>query len=208
MSQPLTLARPYARAAFELASSAHALGDWAKKLAFAAQAAADPQVRALFGNPRVGPAELASLFLPEGEPADSTFAGFVNLLADNQRLPALPEITALFEQQKREAERILQVRVRTAAPIDASETAKLKDALKRRFDRDIELARGAAARCQSSQRRVLGDARACFRLDGFLNTRLPSRCVGPLDAGRGSASARGGVDALKGKAGFGIRDSG
>jgi F-type H+-transporting ATPase subunit delta len=139
MSQPLTLARPYARAAFELASSAHALGDWAKKLAFAAQAAADPQVRALFGNPRVGPAELASLFLPENEPGDSAFAGFVNLLADNQRLQALPEIAALFEQQKREAERILQVRVRTAAPIDASETAKLKDALKRRFGRDIDL---------------------------------------------------------------------
>lgn len=139
MSQPLTLARPYARAAFEIASSSHALGEWASRLAFAAQAAADPQVRALFGNPRVGPAELASLFLPDGEPADSAFAGFVKLLADNQRLQALPEIAALFEQRKREAEKILQVRVRTAAPIDASETAKLKDALKRRFGRDIEL---------------------------------------------------------------------
>jgi len=140
MSQPLTLARPYARAAFELASSSGStLGDWARKLAFAAQAAADPQVRALFGNPRVTPPELASLFLPEGEPTNSTFAEFVNLLADNQRLHVLPEITALFEQRKREAEKILQVRVRTAAPIDAGETAKLTDALKRRFGRDIEL---------------------------------------------------------------------
>jgi F-type H+-transporting ATPase subunit delta len=139
MSQPLTLARPYARAAFELASSGNALADWAKKLAFAAQAAADPQVRSLFGNPRVGPAELASLFLPDGEAADSPFAGFVKLLAENHRLQALPEIAALYEQQKREAEKVLQVRVRTAAPIDAGETAKLKDALKRRFGRDIEL---------------------------------------------------------------------
>jgi F-type H+-transporting ATPase subunit delta len=139
MSQPLTLARPYARAAFELASSSRALGEWASKLAFAAQAAADPQVRSLFGNPRVTPSELASLFLPDGEPADSPFASFMKVLADNQRLVALPEIAALFEQQKREAEKVLQVRVRTAAPIDANETAKLKDALKRRFGRDIEL---------------------------------------------------------------------
>jgi len=63
----------------------------------------------------------------------------MKVLADNQRLEALPEIAALFEQQKREAEKVLQVRVRTAAPIDAGETAKLKDALKRRFGRDIEL---------------------------------------------------------------------
>jgi F-type H+-transporting ATPase subunit delta len=139
MSQPLTLARPYARAAFELASASRSLGDWAMKLAFAAQAANDPQMRALFGNPRVGSAELASLFLPEGEPADSPFAGFVKLLAENQRLEALPEIAALYEQQKREAEKVLQVRVRTAAPIDAGETQKIKDALKRRFGRDIEL---------------------------------------------------------------------
>jgi F-type H+-transporting ATPase subunit delta len=139
MSQPLTLARPYARAAFELAASSHALGEWAGKLAFAAQAAADSQVRALFGNPRVGPSELASLFLPDGEPADSMFASFVKVLADNQRLDALPEIAALFEQRKREAEKILQVRVRTATPIDAGETEKLKNALKRRFGRDIEL---------------------------------------------------------------------
>ena len=95
MSQPLTLARPYARAAFELASSASSLGDWSTKLGFAAQAAADPQVRSLFGNPRVGTAELASLFLPDGEPADSPFSGFVKLLAENHRLPALPEIAAL-----------------------------------------------------------------------------------------------------------------
>ncbi|HKE46991.1 MAG TPA: F0F1 ATP synthase subunit delta [Rhodanobacteraceae bacterium] len=139
MSQPLTLARPYARAAFELASSNKALDDWAKKLAFASQAAADPQLRALFGNPRVGSSELASLFLPDGEPADSPFAGFIKLLADNQRLQALPEIAALFEEQKRDAEKVLQVRVRTASPIDATETARLKDALKRRFGRDIEL---------------------------------------------------------------------
>jgi F-type H+-transporting ATPase subunit delta len=139
MSQPLTLARPYARAAFELAASGNALGDWASRLAFAAQAAADPQVRSLFGNPRIGPAELASLFLPDGEPADSPFAGFVKLLAENQRLQALPEIAALYEQQKREAEKVLQVHLRTAAPIDANETAKIKDALKRRFGRDIEL---------------------------------------------------------------------
>ncbi|HVV98399.1 MAG TPA: F0F1 ATP synthase subunit delta [Rhodanobacteraceae bacterium] len=139
MSQPLTLARPYARAAFELASSGNALADWARKLAFAAQAAADPQAHALIGDPRVTPAELASLFLPDGEPIDSPFANFVKLLADNHRLEALPEIAALFEQHKREAEKILQVRVRSATPIDAGEAAKLKDALKRRFGRDIEL---------------------------------------------------------------------
>jgi F-type H+-transporting ATPase subunit delta len=139
MSNALTLARPYARAAFELARSNNALGDWAGKLAFAAQVAADPRVTALFGDPRVAQADLAALVTPEGESADSPFAGFVRVLAENGRLPVLPEIGALFEGLKNEAERVLKVSVRSATPIDAGETAKLKEALKRRFGRDIEI---------------------------------------------------------------------
>jgi F-type H+-transporting ATPase subunit delta len=139
MSNALTFARPYARAAFELARSHNALGDWAGKLAFAAQVAADPRVASLFGDPRVAENDLVALVLPEGEAADSPFASFVRVLAENGRLPVLPEIGALFEELKDEAERMLKVNVRSATPIDAAETAKLKGALKRRFGRDIEI---------------------------------------------------------------------
>jgi F-type H+-transporting ATPase subunit delta len=139
MSNALTFARPYARAAFELARAQNALGEWAGKLAIAAQVAADPRVTALFGDPRVSQAELAALVLPEGENTDSAFGTFVRVLAENGRLPVLPEIGALFEELKHEAERVLKVNVRSATPIDAAEAAKLKDALKRRFGRDIEI---------------------------------------------------------------------
>lgn len=135
----LTLARPYARAAFELASEQRALGDWARRLAFAAQVAADAQTVSLIGDPRIAPTQLASLFLPEGEPADSQFARFIGTLAENYRLHVLPEIAALFEQLKRDAEHVLKVRVRSAAPIDADDVVRLREALKRRFNRDIEL---------------------------------------------------------------------
>ncbi len=139
MSSALTLARPYARAAFELGRTAGTIGDWADKLAFAAQVAADARVAALFGDPRVTAADLASLFVKDGEAADSAFRGFVQLLADNRRLAVLPEIGALFEALKLESEHMLKVRVRTATPIPADEAAKLGEALKRRFGRDIEL---------------------------------------------------------------------
>lgn len=139
MSSALTLARPYARAAFELARSNNALSDWAGKLAFAAQVAVDPRVVALFGDPRVAVKDLAALVTPPGEAADSSFSVFLNVLAENRRLPVLPEIGALFEELKHEAERVLKVNLRSATPIDATEAAKLKDALKRRFGRDIEI---------------------------------------------------------------------
>ena len=141
MTQPLTIARPYARAAFEFAKAHAAEAEWAGKLAFAAEASADPRVGALYGDPRVEPRTLASLFRRAGEPADSPFAHFLELLADNRRLRELPEIAALFEQMKREAEHVLRVRVRSAVPLDDGEAARLVEALKRRFRSDIQLER-------------------------------------------------------------------
>lgn len=151
MSNAISLARPYARAAFEMARDNNALAEWAGKLGFAAEVAADPRVAALFGDPRMKQADLAALVTPEGEALDTPFAVFVGVLADNGRLPVLPEIGALFQVLKHEAEKVLQVSVRSAVAMDAAETSKLKDALKRRFGRDIELA-------QSVDPGVLGGA--------------------------------------------------
>ena len=47
MSQALTLARPYARAAFAIAQDENALGGWSSALGFAAQVAADPRAAML-----------------------------------------------------------------------------------------------------------------------------------------------------------------
>lgn len=101
--------------------------------------AGEPQVSALFGDPRIDADRLATLFLPEGESGESPFARFIATLADNGRLRELPEIAALFEQMKRDAERVLKVNVRSATRIDESEVARLREALKRRFNREIEL---------------------------------------------------------------------
>ncbi len=141
MTQPLTIARPYARAAFEIAAASGTQNAWAEKLAFAAEVAAQPQVVALFGDPRLSPQALASLFVRSGEAADSEFARFLGVLADNGRLRELPEIAALFEQMKRDAEHVLKVHVRSAVPLDDGEAARLVEALKRRFNSDIELER-------------------------------------------------------------------
>lgn len=139
MSSALTLARPYARAAFELARTAGQLAGWSDLLGVAATLAAEPQVAALASNPKLDTTQQVALFLPPGVAADSTFASFLRLLADNGRLTVLPQIAAFYEVHRAEAERTLKVRVRSAAPIEAAQQDSLKAALARRFERSIEL---------------------------------------------------------------------
>lgn len=134
-----TLARPYARAAFELGSASNALAEWARKLDFAAAVANDAHAASYIGNPNVRGEDLKALFLPQGEAADSAFARFVAMLAENRRLALLPEIAHLFGDLKREHEKVLRVTVRAAVPVEPAQADALKAALKRRFNRDIEL---------------------------------------------------------------------
>jgi F-type H+-transporting ATPase subunit delta len=138
-AQAITLARPYARAAFELAHAGHALGAWSQALAFAAEVARDPRVVNLVGNPRVEPGQLVALHLPNGTAADSEFGKFLLQLAEQRRLGLLPEIGALYETYKREAESQLLVKVTSAMALDAAQAEHLKASLKRRFQREIEL---------------------------------------------------------------------
>jgi len=139
MSETLTLARPYARAAFETARANNALPAWSDKLAFAAQVIGDARVSAIVGDPRLSSSDLTGLLLPQGEPADSVFAAFLGLLIDNRRISLLADIAALFEELKRESERVLQVTVRSSSEIPASQAEAIKVALKKRFGQDIEL---------------------------------------------------------------------
>ena len=137
MSEPVTLARPYARAAFQLAQQQGRLKDWSHALGFAAHVSADPQAQALLQHPHLAVADAVSLVSVEG--ADESVQRFFGLLADNRRLPLLPEIAGLYEQLRAEAERVVRARITAASPLPAAELESLKAALKRRFQREVEV---------------------------------------------------------------------
>ena len=137
MSQALTLARPYARAAFAIAREAGALPAWSDALAFAARVAADPQVAALLGNPKLTQADVATLLAPQE--ANETFGNFLGLLFENRRLPLLPEIAGLYDELRFEAERVVKAKVTSAVILPLADMEKIEAALKRRFGRDVEI---------------------------------------------------------------------
>src|SRR5262249_1732815 len=115
------------------------LDAWSSKLSFASQLLSDERVRSAVNDPRISASDLESLLLPNGETADSEFGRFVGLLIANQRADLLVEISSLFEELKRAAQRILKVTVRSASQLPSGEEHSIRAALKKRFNRDIEL---------------------------------------------------------------------
>jgi F-type H+-transporting ATPase subunit delta len=140
MSSVTTLARPYAKAAFALARDEQALARWEDMLGLAAAITADDAMAELLGSPQLTSTKASAVIAELGGDAfDGRFRDYLSVLAANDRLPLLPEITSLFRRLRAEAEKRLQVRVVSAVPLDDDQSRRMRDALARRFDREIEL---------------------------------------------------------------------
>jgi F-type H+-transporting ATPase subunit delta len=140
MADKLTVARPYARAAFAEARGEDRLAPWSQALKVAAQVVQDPRVEGLLDNPRVTASELAELVIGiAGADLGKHGENFVRTLAANRRLAYLPEISAQFEVLKDAAQGVADVTVTSAAALDAAEQKKLAAALEKRLKRKVRL---------------------------------------------------------------------
>ena len=143
MAEKRTLARPYAKAVFELARDQQAFARWSKALATLSGLSADASVQALLGSPKAAPAVraevLSDLCAKAGEKLDQQGLNFVALLADNRRLGLLPEIAEHFERLRAEAENTLEVELVAAMPVPAEEQKRIGDALHKKLGRKITL---------------------------------------------------------------------
>jgi len=169
MADKSTIARPYARAAFEEAREGKRLEPWSQALHAAAAVVADPRVVALLGNPRVTPEELAQLVSGiAGSKLGEEGGNFVRTLAANRRLAVLPQIAARFDELKDAAEGVADVTVTSAAPLDAGQRKTLAAALEKRLKRTVRLHFATDAALIGGAVVRSGD----LVIDGSLRTRL------------------------------------
>ena len=139
MAESITVARPYAQAAFDEARKLGDLKGWSDTLQAAAQSMANAEVRAVVTSPRVIRSQLESLMLALSGGSSQGEQNFIKLLTESQRLTLLPEIAAHFEALRAEEEKSVDVLVTTAFDLDETQKQKMTVALKKRLGREIRL---------------------------------------------------------------------
>ena len=133
MAESVTIARPYAEAAYRLAKESGAQGLWSQRLQRLALIAQDKEMTEVMTNPRLSTEQVAELFISLSADSDTILANFVRTLAENRRLALLPEISRLFELAKSQEEGVQEAVVYSAFPIDDAQVAALLQQLEPRF---------------------------------------------------------------------------
>lgn len=162
MAENVTLARPYAEAAFQLANGGNELAGWSDVLSRLSAVAANPEMEECIGNPRLNPAELAQLCLEVA--ASGSKAGlsddqqnFVRVLADNDRLIVLPEISELFNQLRHGHEGVKDAEISSAFALDEATLKTLVADLERKFGCRIQATVKVDAELIGGVRIAVGD---------------------------------------------------
>lgn len=149
MADNNTIARPYARAAFDFAGEKNDLAGWSVALDAAKDILADGQVAKFLANPILSDEQklgfLTDLFQSTNG-KKSVLGGeneygsnFLKLLLEYGRVSVLPEIAQHFDALKAAVENTVDVTVTSAAEMSAAQEKTVVAALEKRLGRKINL---------------------------------------------------------------------
>ncbi|MFP1726861.1 F0F1 ATP synthase subunit delta [Lonsdalea quercina] len=139
MSEFVTVARPYAKAAFDFAAEHQAVEHWQYMLAFAAEVSRDELIAELLSG-AVAPQTLANTFIEVcGDQLDDAGQNLIRVMAENGRLPVLPEVLEQFVQLRAAQESTVDVDVISAATLSEQQLSKIAVAMEQRLSRKVKL---------------------------------------------------------------------
>jgi len=138
MAEPVTIARPYAEAAFKLAREQNALPAWSDALELISAVVADPQIATLIDAPNVGAAQLEGVIIGAvGKNLSGEARNFVQVLVQNRRLGLIVQIREMYEALRRDHEGAMEATVVSALPLADGQLQSLVATLEKKYSRKI-----------------------------------------------------------------------
>ncbi|WP_428944600.1 F0F1 ATP synthase subunit delta [Pantoea sp. FN060301] len=139
MSEFTTVARPYAKAAFDFAVEHQSVDRWQQMLAFATEVASNEQVAELLSG-ALAPEALSAQFIAIcGDQLDEAGQNLIKVMAENKRLPALPAVLAQFIQLRAAHDATADVEVISSTTLSDEQLTKISAAMEKRLSRKVKL---------------------------------------------------------------------
>lgn len=134
-----TIARPYAKAVFELARDSGKFDAWSNRLEYWSALVAHPDMASRLEAPGFTNQDRASMLEKMDDQMDDESRGFIRLLAENNRLGVMGDIRDNFETLRAEEEGEIEATVTTAFELSDAQRSNIVAALGKRLNRKVRL---------------------------------------------------------------------
>ncbi|MCH1926585.1 F0F1 ATP synthase subunit delta [Shewanella sp. C32] len=139
MAELTTIARPYAKAAFDFAVEHQAVGAWEEMLSFAALVSENESMKPLL-NGALSSDKLADLFIKVcGEQVDVNGQNLIKVMAENNRLGVLPAVAQQFVEYRLEWAKEVEATVTSATELTTEQVQQISVSLEKRLARKVKL---------------------------------------------------------------------
>ena len=139
MSELTTIARPYAKAAFDFAIEHNSLAKWNEMLSFVSAVIENKTIKG-FLTSSLSAQKLANTLIDIcGSQLDQFGQNLIRLMAENKRLSVIPTVFELFKHYEEEYQAIAEVNVFSAQPLSAEQIEKIVSAMEKKLARKVKL---------------------------------------------------------------------
>ncbi|MDF7666561.1 F0F1 ATP synthase subunit delta [Orbaceae bacterium ESL0727] len=150
MTDLITIARPYAKAAFDFAIEHNSIQAWQTMLGLASEVSQNDQVKNILTSD-MKPESVAKIMTDICKDVlDDYGCNFIKVMAENKRLYLLPEVLTLFNQYYLEREEVADVDVISASELTKTQLSKIAEAVEQRLSRKVKL------KCQIDESLISG----------------------------------------------------
>ena len=139
MTDSITYSRPYAEAAYKIASESKSIPMWNDNLMTLSGIIVDMEVKAIIASPKIDPDQTLNFlvsFLPQ---KDESFSNFLSIMIANKKIYFLDEVYKLFNDMVLEDKNTTIAEVETAFALSDTQKNDIVNTLTKKHDKKIQI---------------------------------------------------------------------
>ena len=139
MTDSITYSRPYAEAAYKIASESKSLPMWNDNLMTLSGIIVDMEVKAIIASPKIDSDQTLNFlvsFLPQ---KDESFSNFLSIMIANKKVYFLDEVYKLFNDMVLEDKNTTIAKVETAFALSDTQKNDIVNSLTKKHDKKIQI---------------------------------------------------------------------
>ena len=139
MTDSITYSRPYAEAAYKIASESKSIPIWNDNLMTLSEIIVDMEVKAIIASPKIDSDQTLNFlvsFLPK---KDESFSNFLSIMIANKKVYFLDEVYKLFNDMVLEDKNTTIAEVETAFALSDTQKNDIVNSLTKKYDKKIQI---------------------------------------------------------------------